>query len=90
MQNYEDVNTLLEILTEKCNDALEELLTKHAIPRILDWPNQSLFNWPLVATKKKNWIIKFYSDMHYTQDIVGNRKLVEGKMRLGILLLIIQ
>src|SRR5208282_3477488 len=26
LRNYEDVNTLMEILTENCNDALEELL----------------------------------------------------------------
>jgi len=83
-QNYENVDTILEFLTEQCNDALEELLRMHALPRILEWPYQSIFYWPLVTTKKKNWIIKFYSDRHYTQDIIGNRKLVEGKMRLGI------
>src|SRR5277367_2392607 len=84
LRNYEDVATILEDLTEKCNDALEELLRKHALPRILEWPYSSIYNWPTITAKKKNWLIKFYSDRHYTQDIIGTRKLVEGKMRLGI------
>src|SRR5277367_6125410 len=83
-QNYEDVNTLLEILTENCNDALEELLKEHAIPRILEWPYQSLFNWPHNAAKTKNWIITFYNDIQLKQDIMTKRKVGEGRVRLGI------
>src|SRR5277367_943743 len=77
-QNYEDVNTILESLTEKCNDALEELLTKHAIPRILEWPYQSIFNWPTITAKKKNWIIKLYLDLQRAKHILS--------VRLGIII----
>src|SRR5277367_3781918 len=78
LRNYEDVNAILESLTEKCNDALEELLTKHAIPQILDWPYQSLFNWPATTAKKKNWIIKFYLDLQRAKHILS--------VRLGIVI----
>src|SRR5277367_6531365 len=84
LRNYENVNNLLEILTEKCNDALEELLKEHAIPRILEWPYQSLFNWPHNAAKTKNWIITFYNDIQLKQDILAKRKVGEGRVRLGI------
>src|SRR5277367_3141199 len=57
LRNYENVDTILEDITEKCNDALEELLRKHALPRILEWPYPSIFNWPTITTKKKNCII---------------------------------
>src|SRR5277367_6846338 len=53
LRNYENVNNLLEILSEKCNDALEELLKDHALPRILEWPYPSIFNWPTILAKRK-------------------------------------
>src|SRR5208282_1444972 len=75
---------LLQYLTELCNDALEELLKKYALGRILEWPYQSIFNWPTITTKTINWIIKFYNDIQLTQDIVRKRKVGEGRVRLGI------
>ena len=53
LRNYKNVDTILEFLTEKCNDALEELLKKHALPRILEWPYPSIFNWPSNTAKTK-------------------------------------
>src|SRR5277367_5344745 len=81
LRNYEDVNTFLEILTENCNDALEELLKEHAIPRILEWPYPSIFTWPNNDAKKKNWLIIFYNDIQLVQDV--KRKAGEGRVRLG-------
>src|SRR5277367_152022 len=84
-QNYEDINTLLEILTVQCNDALEELLKKHALPRILEWPNPTIFEWPISSqTKKKNWLIIFYNDIQPLGDLAATRKAGERRVQLGI------
>src|SRR5277367_4107126 len=74
LQNYENVNTILENLTEKCNDALEELLKIHATPHILEWPYPSIFTWPNNAAKKKNWIIIFI--MIFNSHKISKEKLV--------------